>query len=240
MTKLILTFTTALIALVFTGCSEKSEQKSYQTTRVDTSTIYAKGMRGTNYDPHGTTIKPNITECTYKNTVKGYILTVRDSTFGYKSSRIVTIDGPYEPSYEDQTKKIFFDSHNSGQIDSVEIHHYSWVIPENFTPTSRPYRTCTSVEIVKKSKKLQNEYTDLMTTKGIVDGYVKERMSGKYTYKDYEQAENARPYDHNSDNTYVEQETEGWNVNIHDYLWVVRYEINGSSQLAAAKILIPL
>lgn len=233
MKKIILAFATALMALTFTSCSDSSDQKLSQTISADTSTVYSKGMRGTNYN-HGVKVKPNIAECIYENTVKGYTLTVRDSIFGYKVSRIVILEDYTYGST--QTKKIFFDHENDGQIDSTEIHNYEWVIGNK---SSEDYRTCTSVEVVKKSKKLQNEYNDLMTTKGIIDGYVKERMNGKYTSKDYEQAADVRPYDHNSDNTYVEEETEGWNVNIHDYLWIVRYEINGSSQLAAANILIP-
>lgn len=247
MKKTILAFATVLMVLTFTSCSNSSEQKlsqsTSQTPHVDTAIVYSKGFRGTNHS-HGVPIpiKSTITECIYENTVKGYTLAVKDSVFGYKKSRMIIIDGPYEPGYEDQTKKIFFSSNNSGQIDSVQIYHYSWVIPTHFTPASQPHRSRTSVEVVKKSKKLQKlqtECNELMMTKDIVDDYVRGRMGGEYTYKDYEQAANVRSYDHNSDNTYVEEEVDGWHVSINDYLWIVRYKVNSSSNSAAVNILNP-
>ncbi len=216
MKKIILASTIVLIIFAFTNCSNPSEQKSSHDEK---------------------TVKSSIVECVYINTEKKYLLSVRDLISGDKSSRIVTIYGPYELSYEKQTKKTFYVSNNSDVVDSVEVRNYLWTIPENITPTSEPYMTCTSIDIIKKSKDLQDEYDDLMTTKGIIDGYVKERMIGKHTYKDYEQAESARPYDNNSNTTYVEEDINGWMVNIRDYLWIARYEIDGSSNLAAAYIL---
>ncbi len=218
MKKIILASTIVLMVFAFTNCSNPTEQKLSQDEKK---------------------VKSSIIECFYINTEKKYLLIVRDSISGNKSSRTVTVDGPYELSYEKQTKKTFYASSNSDEIDSVKVHHYLWIIPENFTPTSEPYMTCTSVEIFKKTKDLQDEYDDLMITKGILDGYVKERMNGKYTFKDYEQSESTRPYDNNSNTTYVEEDINGWMVNIRDYLWIARYEINGSSTLAAADILFP-
>ena len=210
MKKIILISIIALVAIGVTSCSnpkekvaviKKQEAKAKVEIRLFTSSY------------HGWYYPDDVEKMSEK-----YIFTVVDRVLGKDTNRTLTYDDIYGPTYEEQVKKIFFDSNNDGKIDSVEIHRYSWVFPENYTPTSQPYRTCTKVEVLKQSKKNQDEYENLLTVKKLLDTQITEYQLGEHRDESddhFTECISASQFD--------SVFGPGYHLKAYDYMWVVNY-----------------
>lgn len=149
-------------------------------------------------------------ECIFYNTEKKYTLEVKN-TVTDKDTAITVVYDDINNNHLDPIRKLFYDSNGDGNVDSVFVSYYEW--PNISGPNMRA--RCVSSETLKSSKETQSDYTSFIIIKDLLNNLVKEYQQGNHRDE--------------NDESFVDVFEDGYAVNSHNYLWIVKYIQNGNS-----------